>query len=529
MDISIGSVFAGHRLDAVAGRGGMGVVYKATHLALDRVVALKLIAPEISGDESFRERFKQESMTAAALDHPNVVPIYDAGEEHGQLYVTMRYVPGTDLRAVIEQSGGLPPAEAASIIAQIGGALDAAHERGLVHRDVKPGNILIEDRGGRRHAFLTDFGLTKHAATDSGMTKTGMFVGTLDYIAPEQLQGQAVDARTDVYSLSCVLYQAVTGQVPYPRDSEPSKMWAHMGEDPPKARRVRADIPDAFESVVERGMAKKPEDRYPSAGDLGRAAQAAALGSQSTQVERSVATGDAAPNQAMPPPVVSMPAPPTGVSSSPAPTAGPSAPAAPPPPPGYSPPPPPPPVPPQPGWSPTAPGSTPGAGGPGGPSKNRTPLIIGAAIAAVLVLGVVVALALSGGGGDNGGGGGDPDTTEARTDATDTGADTSSAGGDDAESKVRIAVETTLGAVVGDKPDVFCGSLSERYRSKQFGGIFECEDAFKKGDLPPQFTPQEIAIDTVEVDGKDATVSLTGGEIFRLKEGENFWEIDGLG
>jgi serine/threonine protein kinase len=259
MDISIGSVFAGHRLDAVAGRGGMGVVYKATHLALDRVVALKLIAPEISGDESFRERFKQESMTAAALDHPNVVPIYDAGEEHGQLYVTMRYVPGTDLRAVIEQ-GALPPAEAASIISQIGGALDAAHERGLVHRDVKPGNILIEDRGGQRHAYLTDFGLTKHAATESGMTKTGMFVGTLDYIAPEQLQGQAVDARTDVYSLTCVLYQAVTGQVPYPRDSEPSKMWAHMGEDPPKVRRVRADIPDAFEEVIERGMAKKPAD-----------------------------------------------------------------------------------------------------------------------------------------------------------------------------------------------------------------------------------------------------------------------------
>ena len=527
MDISLGSVFAGHRLDAVAGRGGMGVVYKATHLALDRVVALKLIAPEISGDEQFRERFKQESMTAAALDHPNVVPIYDAGEEHGQLYVTMRYVPGTDLRAVIEQNGALPPAEAATVISQIGGALDAAHERGLVHRDVKPGNILIEDRGGSRHAFLTDFGLTKHAAAESGMTKTGMFVGTLDYIAPEQLQGQAVDARTDVYSLACVLYQAVTGQVPYPRDSEPSKMWAHMGEDPPKVRRVRADIPDAFEEVIERGMAKKPEDRYPSAGDLGRAASAAAEDRHATQIERSVATGDAAPNQAMPPPVVAMPAPPTGVTSSPAPTAGPSAPAAPPPPPGYAPPPPP--TTPQPQWQPTAAGGPPpppppGAGGP----KNRTPLIIGGVVAAVLVLGVVAALALSGG--DGGGGGDTTDTTEVRdTDTTQNDTDTSGSSGSAAEADIRLAVETTLGAVVSDKADVFCGGLSVRYQNQQFGGPFECEDAFKKNDLPAQFTPDELKVESVEVNGDEAEVTLTGGEIFRLVEGENFWEIDGLG
>jgi serine/threonine protein kinase len=527
MDIGLGSVFAGHRLDAIAGRGGMGVVYKATHLALDRVVALKLIAPEISGDESFRERFKQESMTAAALDHGNVVPIYDAGEEHGQLYVTMRHVPGTDLRALIEKNGALPPAEAASIIAQIADALDAAHERGLVHRDVKPGNILIEDRGGTRHAYLTDFGLTKHAASDSGMTKTGMFVGTLDYIAPEQLQGQAVDARTDVYSLSCVLYQAVTGQVPYPRDSEPSKMWAHMGEDPPKVRQVRADVPDAFEEVIERGMAKKPEDRYPSTGDLGRAALAAAQDQQATQTERSVATGDAAPGTAMPPPVVSMPAPPVGVSSSPAPTAGPSAPAAPPPPPGYAPPPPPPgPPTPQPQWQPAGP--PPPAHGPGaGGSKNRTPLIIGGAVAAVLVLALIGALALGGGGDDKKKD--EPQTTQVSTDTTNTDVDTSGSSGSAAEDQIRLGVETTLGAVATNKADVFCGGLSVRYQNQQFGGPFECEAAFKKKKLPPQFTPQAIEIDEVVVDGKDATVTLTGGEVFRLVEGENFWEIDGLG
>jgi serine/threonine protein kinase len=529
MDISIGSVFAGHRLEGVAGRGGMGVVYKATHIALDRTVALKLIAPEISGDESFRERFKQESMTAAALDHPNVVPIYDAGEEQGQLYVTMRHVPGTDLRALIEQ-GALPPAEAASIIAQVAGALDAAHERGLVHRDVKPGNILIEDREGKRRAYLTDFGLTKHAASESGMTKTGMFVGTLDYIAPEQLQGQAVDARTDVYSLACVLYQAVTGQVPYPRDSEPSKMWAHMGEDPPSVVTARADVPPAFEEVVKRGMAKKPEDRYPSTGDLGRAALAAAQDREATQVERSVATGDAAPGHAMPPPVVQMPAPPTGVASSPAPTAGPSAPAAPPPPPGYPPPPPPGPPTPQPQWQPTAPGG-PAPGGPGGGSKNRTPLIIGGALAAVAVIALIAVLALGGGGG-----GGDkkdePDTTAAQTDTSGSAGTEGSGAGDSGspeEGDIRLAVETTLGAVTTDKADVFCGGLSLRYQNKQFGGPIECEDAFKKNDLPAQFTPSEIRIDSVDVQGDEATVILSGGEVFRLVKGQSFWEIDGLG
>jgi serine/threonine protein kinase len=522
MDISIGSVFAGHRLDGIAGRGGMGVVYKATHLALDRTVALKLIAPEISGDEQFRERFKQESMTAAALDHPNVVPIYDAGEEQGQLYVTMRHVPGTDLRALIEQTGALPPAEAASIIGQIADALDAAHERGLVHRDVKPGNILIEDRGGKRHAYLTDFGLTKHAASESGMTKTGMFVGTLDYIAPEQLQGQAVDARTDVYSLACVLYQAVTGQVPYPRDSEPSKMWAHMGEDPPSVRQARADVPDAFEEVVQRGMAKKAEDRYPSTGDLGRASLAAAQDRAATQVERSVATGDAAPAHAMPPPVVSMPAPPTGIASSPAPTAGPSAPAAPPPPPGYAPPPPPPgpatppgPQTPPPQWSPAG-------GGPSGGGRNNTPIIIGAAIAGVLVLGVVLALAL-------GGGGGDDKKSDTGTTAAQTGTGSDTGASDPAEADIRLAVETTLGAVTTNKADVFCGGLSLRYQNKVFGGPIECEKAFKSDDLPAQFTPQEITIDSVEVDGEQATVVLTGGEVFRLRKGQSFWEIDALG
>src|SRR3954453_14761251 len=223
-DLSIGSEFAGHRIDGIAGRGGMGVVYRATHLALNRPVALKLIAPELAEDEGFRTRFKQESMTAASIDHPNVIPIYHAGEEDGRLYITMRYVEGTDLRALITERGKVDPVYAAQIVSQVAAALDAAHARGLVHRDVKPANVLIAGGNGQPHAYLTDFGLTKQATSTGGLTKTGMVVGTLDYIAPEQVQGRSVDARADVYALGCVLYQALTGNVPFPRETEPAKM-----------------------------------------------------------------------------------------------------------------------------------------------------------------------------------------------------------------------------------------------------------------------------------------------------------------
>jgi serine/threonine protein kinase len=297
--VELGSVFAGHRIEAVAGRGGMGVVYVATHLALNRRVALKLITPDLAADEGFRQRFKQESMTAASIDHPNVIPIYHAGEEDGKLYITMRYVEGTDLREMIATRGKIAPAETARIINEMASALDAAHAHGLVHRDVKPANILIGQSG---QAYLTDFGLTKHAGSQSGLTKTGMFVGTLDYIAPEQLQGGEVDGRVDVYALGCVLYQALTGTVPYPRDSEPAKIWAHMQEPPPSVV-GHPDVPDQFEGVIARAMAKKPDDRYPSVGDLGRAALAAAKGGEVDAGERTVAMGPAAPPTGSPVPL----------------------------------------------------------------------------------------------------------------------------------------------------------------------------------------------------------------------------------
>src|SRR3712207_3426613 len=275
-DLQPGDVFAGHRIEGLAGRGGMGVVYRATELTLDRIVALKLIAPALAGDPDFRARFLRESRAAASIEHPNVLPIYYAGEHGDELYIVMRYVDGQDLRTLVRAAGHLDGPRVAGIVGQVGAALDAAHERGLVHRDVKPANILIAGRPGAYHAYLTDFGLTKSAQAESGMTKTGMFVGTLDYIAPEQLMGGALDARADVYALGCVLYQALTGKVPYPAESSMAKMYAHGNEPAPVPSASVPGLPPQFDEVVARAMAKDPNERYLSAGDLGRAARAAA-------------------------------------------------------------------------------------------------------------------------------------------------------------------------------------------------------------------------------------------------------------
>src|SRR5436305_7727374 len=248
----------------------MGVVYRATQLALDRTVALKVIAPELADDASFRERFKRESKTAASIRHPNVISIYDAREDDGLLFISMDFIEGTDLRAILSREGPLEPLRAARIVGQVADALDAAHRRGLVHRDVKPANVLVASENGGEHVYLTDFGLTKDAASESGMTKTGMFVGTLDYIAPEQLQGGPLDARADVYALGCVLYETVTGRVPYPDRPTMAKMWAHANEPPPRIERT--GLPEQLQEVVNRAMAKDPNERYLSAGDLAKAA-----------------------------------------------------------------------------------------------------------------------------------------------------------------------------------------------------------------------------------------------------------------
>jgi ABC-type branched-subunit amino acid transport system substrate-binding protein/streptogramin lyase len=262
-----GTAFAGYRVDSLVGRGGMGVVYRATDLSLGRPVALKLIAPELSEDERFRARFLREPRLAASLDHPNVIPIYEAGEREGQLYLAMRYVEGTDLKTTLERDGKLAPDRTIELLAQVASALDAAHERALVHRDVKPGNVLIDRRG---HVYLTDFGITKQTGADS--TETGSLVGTLDYLAPEQIRGEPVDGRTDSYALACVMYECLAGKPPFKRGTEAETLWGHMQEDPPLLRgQPRLD------RVLRTGLAKGKDARYPSCGALIEAA-ADALG-----------------------------------------------------------------------------------------------------------------------------------------------------------------------------------------------------------------------------------------------------------
>jgi serine/threonine protein kinase len=289
--LEIGATIGDYRLEELVGRGGMGVVYRATQLKLGRSVAIKLILPEVGEEEAFRARFKREARLAAGIDHPNVVPVYQADEEDGHLYIAMRYVEGTDLRSLVASAGRLAPGHATRLVVQIAAALDAAHAQGLVHRDVKPANVLLTGRYGEEHAYLTDFGLMKHTTSHGELTRSGAFVGTLDYAAPEQLRGWKVDARTDVYALGCLLYQLLTGEVPFPRDSSGAKVWAHMDAPPPRPTETAPGVPEGFDDVVLCAIAKDPDARYPSAGDLGRAALAAAGGDPvpeppATDVER---------------------------------------------------------------------------------------------------------------------------------------------------------------------------------------------------------------------------------------------------
>lgn len=270
-----GDRFAEHVILGVAGRGGMGIVYHAHHEPLDRDVALKVIAPALSADERFRARFQRECQAAASIRHPHVLPVYHAGQDDGLLYVTMQYVDGADLGRVLALEHRLAAEPAAALIADLGDALDAAHRAGIVHRDVKPTNVLIETRGDVLHAFLTDFGLAKCIAEPSELTNAGTILGTLDYAAPEQLDEKPVDERTDVYALGCLLFEVLTGRVPFPRETNTARILAHLSTPPPSVSAFAAAVPQALAAVVERAMAKRPADRYASAGEFGRAALAA--------------------------------------------------------------------------------------------------------------------------------------------------------------------------------------------------------------------------------------------------------------
>ena len=245
-----------YTIESELGRGGMGTVYLATHARLERKVALKVIAPELAGDPKFRARFLRESQLAASLDHPHVIPIYDADEADGVLYLAMRYVDGPSLQAVIREQGALSRADALRIAEQIGGALDAAHAADLIHRDLKPANILLADG----HAYLCDFGLAKRASS-TAVTRAGSFLGTVDYCSPEQIRGEPLDGRADVYSLGCVLYHSLSGEPPYARESDVAVLQAHLNDPPPS-------LAHDLDAVFARAMAKDRDERYATAGDL---------------------------------------------------------------------------------------------------------------------------------------------------------------------------------------------------------------------------------------------------------------------
>jgi serine/threonine protein kinase len=287
----IGTEFAGYRVEGLLGRGGMGVVYRAEHPRLGATIALKVMEPELALDEVFRERFVREARAAARLRHPNIIPIYDAGEWHGDLYIAMRYIEGEDLRSLLRK-GALPPEQTYVIGLQIASALDAAHRSGLIHRDVKPGNILIEpgpDAGSEPIAYLADLGLTKHVDSNTGGTGSGELLGTIDYIAPEQISGSQVDARADIYSLACVLFECLTGAVPYVRENQAAVLWAHLHDDVPRATTVNPSLSRAVDAVLARGMAKSPDDRFSTGRELVTALQA--------PVEAATAVGDGMPTR----------------------------------------------------------------------------------------------------------------------------------------------------------------------------------------------------------------------------------------
>jgi serine/threonine-protein kinase len=265
--------FAGCRVQEMIGRGGMGVVYRGIDQRLGRPVAIKLIAAEYATDEAVRRRFEREARLMAAIDHPNVIPVYAAGEEDGHLYLVMRYVAGTDLHHLLKDQGRLEPRDAARIVGDLASALDAAHAAGLVHRDIKPANVLLAGS----HVYLTDFGITRAVDSGTRFTDSDEWVGTVDYMSPEHLRGAGTDARSDVYSLGCLLYACLTGSPPFRRATAAATILAHIEDEPPKPS-ATPGVPSRFDRVTDRALAKKAPDRYASAGELGRAALDAVAG-----------------------------------------------------------------------------------------------------------------------------------------------------------------------------------------------------------------------------------------------------------
>jgi serine/threonine protein kinase len=269
-----GARIAGYLLEEQIGQGGMAVVFRAHDERLDRTVALKILAPALAADEAFRQRFIRESRAAAAVDDPHIIPVFEAGESGGVLFIAMRFVRGGDVRSMLGQFGPLPPGRVAEIISQVASALDAAHGHGLVHRDVKPANMLLDTRQGTGrpdHVYLSDFGLSKGSLQATGLTGSGMFLGTLDYIAPEQIEGRPVDGRADEYALGCAAYELITGSPPFQRDDAMAVMYAQLTEPPPAVTSRRPELPEAIDPVFARALAKQASDRYESCSEFAEA------------------------------------------------------------------------------------------------------------------------------------------------------------------------------------------------------------------------------------------------------------------
>jgi DNA-binding beta-propeller fold protein YncE len=275
-EFPIGSQIAGYRLEEQIGRGGMAVVYRAYDIRLERNVALKILAPGLARDDAFRRRFARESKAAAAVDHPNIVPVFDAGEADGVLFIAMRFVHGRDARTLLKAEGPLSAGRATDIIAQVASALDAAHARGLVHRDVKPANMLLDTTagGGRDHVYLSDFGLSKQSfaqISQTGLTSHGQFLGTFDYVAPEQVEGRPVDGRADAYALACAAFELLTGTPPFQRETGLAGVWAKLSEPPPLLSFCRGDLPEAVDGVMSRALAREPAERFENCGEFAAA------------------------------------------------------------------------------------------------------------------------------------------------------------------------------------------------------------------------------------------------------------------
>ena len=284
--VVLGETIAGYRLEAVAGRGGMGVVYRATQLRLGRTVAFKVIAPDFARHAEYRRRFQREARLAASIEHPNVIPVYEADElESGELYLAMRWVEGTDLRELLAREGVLTARHAARLLAPVARALGAAHARGLVHRDVKPANILIAHGGDTdgEHVYLTDFGIARAPDEEPGLTRTGAFVGSLAYAAPERIEGEQGGPAADIYALGCVLFETLTGHAPFNRESELATMRAHLDDPVPSVCAEAAGVPPELDEVVRIALAKAPAQRFAGASEMALAIAAAVTGTAVTR------------------------------------------------------------------------------------------------------------------------------------------------------------------------------------------------------------------------------------------------------